>query len=62
MNEVASTVLGEIVVENVGTPPELLIGCYGGTEYFTMTDQLEREFINGIGQLSATKGQSPIEI
>ncbi|CAF1411032.1 unnamed protein product [Rotaria sordida] len=44
-----------IIVKDVGAKPKLLVSCYGGAEYFTMTDDLEREFINGIGQVAATK-------
>ncbi|CAF2997434.1 unnamed protein product [Rotaria sp. Silwood2] len=47
--------LGQIIVKDVGAKPKLLVSCYGGAEYFTMTDDLEREFMNGIGQVAATK-------
>ncbi|CAF1278916.1 unnamed protein product [Rotaria sp. Silwood1] len=47
--------LVEIIVKDVGAKPKLLVSCYGGAEYFTMTDDLEREFMSGIGQVAATK-------
>lgn len=49
--------LVQLIVDDVHNQPKLLISCYGGAEGFSMTDSLEREFINGIGQLAATKGQ-----
>lgn len=45
-----------MIIDDVTTPPKLLVSCYGGAEYFTMTDVLEREFMSGIGQLAATEG------
>ncbi|CAF3675629.1 unnamed protein product [Rotaria sp. Silwood1] len=47
--------LVEIIVKDVSTEPKLLVSCYGGAGYFTMTDDLEREFMSGIGQVAATK-------
>ncbi|CAF1622667.1 unnamed protein product [Rotaria sp. Silwood1] len=47
--------LVEIIVKDVGAKPKLIVSCYGGAEYFTMTDDLEREFMSGIGQVAATK-------
>ncbi|CAF3720059.1 unnamed protein product [Rotaria magnacalcarata] len=44
-----------MIVKNVGSEPRLIVSCYGGAEYFTMKDSLEREFMNGIGQVAATK-------
>ena len=55
-------ILVQLLVDDVRDQPKLLISCYGGAEGFTMTDSLEREFMNGIGQLAATKGQSYIRI
>ena len=34
----------------------MLISCFGGAEYFQMTDKLEKEFKNGISQAAVTKG------
>ncbi len=48
--------LVQLIVDDVREKPKLLITCYGGAEGFTMTDSLEREFMNGIGQLAATQG------
>jgi hypothetical protein len=45
-----------MIAEDVNTEPKLLVSCYGGAEYFTMTDELEREFMNGIGQVAGTEG------
>ena len=49
--------LVRLITCDTGATPKLLISCYGGAEGFTMTDSLEREFMNGIGQLAATEGQ-----
>ena len=54
--------LVQLIVDDVRQKPKLLVSCYGGAEGFTMTDSLEREFMNGIGQLAATKGQLYINI
>ena len=35
--------------------PDLLINCFGGTDYFTMTDALEKEFMKDISQAATTK-------
>lgn len=45
-----------MIADDVNAKPKLLVSCYGGAEYFTMTDELEREFMNGIGQIAATEG------
>jgi hypothetical protein len=50
-----------MIVTDVGTEPKLLVSCYGGAEYFTMTDELEREFMTGIGQVAATESQSNVK-
>jgi hypothetical protein len=47
---------------NVNDEPKLLVSCYGGAANFTMTDELEREFMNGIGQVAATKGRLNVKI
>ena len=47
--------LVELVLNDVGTKPELLVSCYGGAEYFTMTDRLERDFMDEVGKIAATQ-------
>ncbi|CAF3823225.1 unnamed protein product, partial [Rotaria sp. Silwood1] len=44
-----------MIINNVGSNPKLIVSCYGGAEYFTMKDSLEREFMNGIGHIAATE-------
>jgi hypothetical protein len=44
-----------LIVEDVTEPPQLIVSCFGGAEYFTMSDALEKEFISAIGQIAATK-------
>ncbi|CAF2077519.1 unnamed protein product [Rotaria magnacalcarata] len=48
--------LAQLILDDVGNTPKLIASCYGGAAYFTMTDNLEREFMNGIGHLAATEG------
>ncbi|CAF2202478.1 unnamed protein product, partial [Rotaria magnacalcarata] len=48
--------LAQLILDDVGNTPKLIVSCYGGAAYFTMTDNLEREFMNGIGHLAATEG------
>ncbi len=50
-----------MIAADVNAQPNLIVSCYGGAAYFTMTDDLEREFMDGIGQVAATKGQSNIK-
>jgi len=50
------TPLYKVIEKDVGGKPDLLIGCFGGAKYFTMTDNLEKEFMTGISQAAATKG------
>lgn len=38
--------------------PDLLITCTGGTEYFTMNDALEKEFVKDISLAATTKGMT----
>lgn len=45
-----------MIAINTSTKPKLIVSCYGGAEYFTMKDTLEREFKSGIGQIAATEG------
>ncbi|CAF3973191.1 unnamed protein product [Rotaria sp. Silwood1] len=52
--------LFQIICDDVVNKPKLIVSCYGGAQYFSMTDILEREFMNGIGQVATTKGQSNI--
>ena len=49
--------LVQLITHGTDGIPKLLISCYGGAKGFTMTDSLEREFMSGIGQLAATKGE-----
>ena len=49
--------LANMIADDVGNNPKLLVSCYGGAQYFKMTDKLEREFLNGIAQVAATKGE-----
>ena len=48
--------LCQLIKEDVGEKPYLLISCFGGAKYFSMTDKLEKEFMNGISQAAVTKG------
>ncbi|CAF3021064.1 unnamed protein product [Rotaria socialis] len=48
--------LVQLILDDVDNIPKLIVSCYGGAAYFTMTDNLEREFMNGIGHLAATEG------
>jgi hypothetical protein len=50
-------ILADLIASDVGNKPKLLVSCYGGAEYFRMTDKLEREFLNGIAQVVATRGR-----
>ncbi len=50
-------VLAQIIRKDVGSEPKLIVSCYGGAAYFIMTDDLEKEFKSGIGQLASTKGK-----
>ncbi len=52
--------LAQMITKDVGSEPKLLVSCYGGAEYFKMTDKLEREFLNGIAQVAATQGKKQI--
>jgi hypothetical protein len=56
--------LCKLIVDDVGetNKPDLLISCFGGAEYFIMNDNLEKEFMNGIGQVATTKGKQEIKI
>ncbi len=54
--------LANMIAKDVGNNPKLLVSCYGGAEYFKMTDKLEREFLNGIAQVAATQGRTHIQI
>jgi hypothetical protein len=49
--------LCQLIVDDVGktNKPDLLICCFGGAEYFTMNDNLEKEFMSGIAQVATTK-------
>ncbi len=57
-----SEILSDLLVKDVGAKPDLLISCFGGAEYFNMTDKLEKEFMNGISQVAGTKGTFYFEI
>ena len=35
--------------------PNAIICCYGGTDYFTMNDNLEKEFMDSIAQIATTE-------
>ncbi len=50
-------ILTDIITQDVGNAPKLLVSCYGGAEYFKMTDKLEKEFLSGIAQVAATQGK-----
>ncbi len=54
-----SKTLCQLIIDDIGkgNKPNLLICCYGGAEYFTMNDNLEKEFMQGIGQVATTKGK-----
>lgn len=49
--------LCQLIVDDVveSGEPNLLMCCYGGAEYFTMSDDLEKEFMNGIAQIATTE-------
>ena len=53
--------LCQLISEDVGEEPRMIISCFGGAEYFTMTDSLEQEFMNGISQAASTKRMSQLE-
>jgi hypothetical protein len=46
-----NSILNDLNEEN----PYLIISCFGGTKYFTKTDNLENEFRNAISQAATTK-------
>jgi hypothetical protein len=47
--------LKDLITEDVKEPPQLIVSCFGGAQYFTMSDDLEKVFINAIGEIAATK-------
>jgi hypothetical protein len=50
--------MAQILLDDAGSKqPTLLISCYGGAKYFKMSDKLEKEFMDGIGQAAATEGK-----
>ena len=56
-------ILCQLIIDDVGeaNEPNLLVSCYGGAEYFIMNDDLEKEFMKGIGQVATTKGKQQIK-
>ena len=51
--------MAEILKEDAsGNQPILLISCFGGAKYFKMNHKLEKDFMDGIGEIAATKGKT----
>jgi hypothetical protein len=48
--------LCQIVEEDVDEKPKLLMSCFGGAQYFSMPDELQKELMNSISQAAVTKG------
>jgi hypothetical protein len=51
--------MAEILVNDTGNKkPILLVSCFGGAKYFKMSHKLEKDFMDGIGQIAATEGKT----
>ncbi len=51
--------MAEILKKDAGdtNKPILLISCFGGAKYFKMNHKLEKDFMDAIGEMAATKGK-----
>ena len=51
--------IAENLIEDAGNKkPILLVSCFGGAKYFKMSHKLEKDFMDGIGQIAATEGKT----
>lgn len=50
--------MAKILIGDAGeNEPNLLISCFGGAKYFKMSHKLEKNFMDAIGEMAATKGK-----
>ncbi len=52
MNTLCQLIVNDVDKTN---KPDLLTCCYGGAEYFVMTNSIEKEFRSGIGEVATMK-------
>ena len=48
----------DLLCEDFGKRPVLILSVYGGAKYFTMAERLEKEFMRGIIEAASTAGKS----
>jgi hypothetical protein len=44
-------------MKNVCDRPKLIISVYGGRKYFTMSEDIEKEFMDSLAEAASTPGK-----
>lgn len=47
-----------LIDPDINKGPRLIVSCLGGARNFKMSDELETEFIEGLGRIAATKSMN----